>query len=187
MEAFTDRPYMDRYAMAIRKDYTTQFNYEKIQVTRTKMELHLPNNLSQIDLKDIIKLRNSKEFKDKLHAFHDGMDKYYKEIEEGSLNKSSINSFDDIYNEFLYEIFKLGREVVKISLGIWVATHSNPFIAQSLASEMLGVGLAFDAITQINKAWTNSRESKYCKKYFSDLSQLSDGRRYRNKSFSLLR
>ncbi|WP_459481870.1 hypothetical protein [Clostridium saccharoperbutylacetonicum] len=175
-EAFTDRPSMDRYAMAIRKDYTAQSFEEKIQVARTKMELHLPNNLSQIDLKDIIKLRNSKDFKDKLHAFHNGMDKYYKEIEDGSLNKSSIDSFDGIYNEFLYEIFKLSREVAKISLGIWISTHANPLIAQSIVSEMIGAGVVVDAINQINKTWTNSRDSRYCKKYFSSLRKINDKR-----------
>lgn len=170
IDALTDRPYMDRLAMAIRQDYGA--NDEKIQVARAKIELHLPRNLSNINIEDIIELRNSKEFKEKLHAFHNEMEKYHKGIEEGNMNKNIIESVNGIYNEFLYEIFKLGRELTKISLGIWIATQVEPFNFPSFINELIGTGVVVDNIIEINKKWANSRDSRYCRKYFSSLRRL---------------
>ncbi|MEA4827316.1 MAG: hypothetical protein VB130_11905 [Clostridium sp.] len=180
ISAFTDRPYMDEYAMALRQDYRA--TGEKIQVAKTKIELHLPSNLSRIKLEDIIELRNSEGFKEKLHAFHNEMDKYHKGIEDGNINSSVIDSINGVYNEFLYEIFKLGRELTKISLGIWIVAQAESFNFPSFINELIGIGVVVDNIIEINKKWENSRDSRYCKKYFSSLRRLP-ARNFHNNTF----
>ena len=168
LPVITNNTHMDRFSIFIRQTN----NSEKHNSTLAKniIQLHLPN-INEIDLNKIIKLRNSTGFKEKLKSFHEKLDQYHYSFEQGLTDgEDFVKSLKFSLQEMTSEMLKLGPTVYSLGLGTWLPIQNTN---EELLKYFFETGSLVGGLIKIKSFWHNTRPTRLCRKYLSDLKNLS--------------
>lgn len=161
---------LDRFSIFTRHKNIISNN--KITIAENTIKLKLPNNLSAINIEDIINLRNKKDFKTKLRAFHQGLDSYLSNENINHSEENFIESHKYIYDEFSSELLQLGFGLASFGIGVWMTTTSPETETAEIAQKLIEVGSFSLGGISISNSWQNTKPRRFCKKYLADLASL---------------
>lgn len=182
LECITDNYEMDKYNIYIRNARRRPFNINSgsrrpynsnkvINIARTNINLSLPCNLNNIDIDVIVELRNSTDYKRKLHAFHRELDKYVGSLEENEYNTTFVDSLSESLFDVKNELAQLGPNLFSFILGL-----SFSFNGSLDAKDLIGTSLIGGAVTssfmKIIKLRRENEDVRYARKYMSTLAKI---------------
>jgi len=171
LSPISDHPKLDEFSIFTRTEGSAES--EKIEVAQAVIELQLPANLNEIDLSDVISVRNRQGFKTRLEAFHQEFDKYFDSIESGARPGKFVASFDSIWKDFADDILQTGLGTISFGLGVWITVNSvQAGPANYLKEVVAGTLLAVGGAVKIQKTWKNSQTKRYTRKYLTDLTKI---------------
>jgi hypothetical protein len=166
----TDYVEMDRISILTRK--ASLVTRKKTAIANSIVRLKLPGNIADLDIKDIIAHRESKGFKERLHAFHCELDKHIAEMEAGEADRTFLDSRGSIVREFSDEIVSLGVGVAGFSLGMWLLL-SKPASTTEFAKEVVGgAALTVSSVICIRNTWKNTKTKRLTRKYLGMLDKM---------------
>lgn len=173
LEAITDYRELDNFNIFSRRTYSSK-SKRKITLAKNIINLYLPSNLDDIKFRDIIRLRNDKNYYSTLDAFHHHLDTYFNSL-EGNEDGNSYDFMDSLnysLKNLGCELIKLTPEVTGFAIGVWTLLNTpiNNY------TSYLGNGLTFGAIgatiVQISGEWKKSKTNRFAKKYCANLRRL---------------
>lgn len=147
-------------------------------LARRVIDLQLPGNLEELDIKTLMKLRETDKFERKLRAFHQTLDNYFNNI---GMGEDSTADYIDSLNE---SIESLHSEIASPSLNIFTVGFQVFLKGEVSIPELIP---ALTSLNEIKKKYTQIGESnnRITKQYFTDLRNLKlkiKGERYVNKT-----
>ncbi|MGD0573412.1 MAG: hypothetical protein ABSB11_10400 [Sedimentisphaerales bacterium] len=145
---------------------------EKIDIAKGLLKLKIPKNLHQISLDRIIQFRNCKGFKERLHAFHDELDKYFDDLEQGKADRGFLDRRDSIFQQYSDEIVQLGGEGIQFGLGLSLFIQDPSSLLACAVEAAAGATLTINSIIGIRKTWEHTKTKRYTRKYLADLSNI---------------
>lgn len=174
LEAITDYRELDNFNIFTRRTYSYK-SKRKITLARNIINLYLPRKLNEISFRDIINLRNDKNYYATLDAFHYQLDKYL-----SSLEGSEYGNYYDFMDSLNYslknlrcELVKLVPEITTFSIGVWTSLSSPNNNYASFLGDALTFGAIGATTVQISSEWKNSKTNRFAKKYCANLSRLN--------------
>ena len=166
----TDHRDLDKFSILTRARH---IEGQEMQIAQAVINLELPANLSEIELDRIIEVRNRSGFKERLASFHEELDRYFENVENGRPGKF-VTSFDSIWKEFSDDILITSAGVLAFGLGVWIALSSQQATAVNYFKEVAGgTSLAVGGAIRIKNTWKNTRTKRYTRKYLADLGKIS--------------
>ena len=145
ISAITDNPILDKFAIFSRVRNRGEYAKlnSRLYIAKQTIGLYLPNNITEVKMKDIIDLRNSKNFRETLKSFHIELDRYFTTIES---NGGALDFVDSLN----YSLKNLRRELVTLSptlftfiIGAWTLINSGDhdymnYLGQTLTFGSIG-------------------------------------------------
>ncbi len=138
------------------------------------LSLKLPSKISNITFDEIIKLRNSRNFKKYRRAFHSELDNFYKNIEEGKTEQDFVEKYKNSISDFSEGLLTLSIDTIAFGLGTSLLltkpeyTHTEFYRSVVLA----GAGLVVKTGYTVKKTWRNTEAKRHCRRYLTKLSRL---------------
>jgi hypothetical protein len=170
----TDDKTLDSVSIFLRKKDQAESTNNMINTAQGVFVLKLPRNISEIPLDSIIKLRNSRNFENKQHAFHSALDNFLNNIQSNDKSTEFLKSLGSTLNDFSNDILQIGFGSVAFGLGVWLLIQSNGFAALPAWKEITGgSALTISSVVSINKTWKKTKANRYARKYLADLKQLA--------------
>ena len=170
VSSITDNPRLHKFSVFTRESNIA--NQTKINIAKSAIALHLPANLSNISINDIISLRNSDGFREKLNALHQSLDSYCLSIETGTNVHNFIESFDYSLLDFKVELLKLSPNLFNFALNIYTSINTN--IEQPI--KYLGYGLTFLSVSastiKARKDYKKTQPKRFANKYLASLERI---------------
>lgn len=138
------------------------------------IELKLPAKLSHISFDEIIKLRNSKNFKKHLKAFHSELDNFYKNIEAGKTETDFVDKYNNVLSDFTESISSLSLDTTNFALGAGMLLKSADYTETEFFKSIIlaGTTLIVKSGFSLNKTWKNSQPKRHCRRYLTQLTRL---------------
>jgi hypothetical protein len=172
----TDYSSLDRFAIFARR--ADQQRLERsFQVAEVIVQLQLPINLNRIPLEAIIAFRNRPDFRVQLRAFHEELDQFLENIENGSSERDFVDSYNSIWKDFVGNFVELGLGTTSFGLGAWILLNSPQVTTAEYLKDMVvgGAMLTVGSVSNIRKTWNHTRTRRYTRKYLAELRRLSPG------------
>ena len=158
-------------------DYT---NLSRTHVRRIQMKnqfakgiinLLVPQNLSEIEFRKLIKFRNSN--RRLIQAFNKELENIQDQIGNGLTERAFIESFNNTYSEFSKTILLQGVGIASIPFAAYVLINNPGALAPEYVKEILGgLGMVLGGTYALNKLWIDMKDKRYCKKYLANLERL---------------
>ena len=168
----TDHKSLDKFSIFTRK--STKSEADSIKISQQIINLSLPKNLNELSLKRIIGLRKKDTFKKRQSAFHDELNKFLSNVENGKNIEKFSDSLGSAWLDFKDDILGIGTGVAAFGLGVWIFFQSSG-IGLPVAAEKVvgGISMALGASTTIKKTWKHTENKRLSRKYLADLSILA--------------
>lgn len=166
----TDYDKMDQISILTRK--ASSLVKKKTTIAKRIINLKLPRNIADIDIKKVIAHRNSRDFKKRLHAFHTELEKHFSEVEEGKTKKTFLDSRGSIVSEFSDEIVSLGFGVAAFSLGAWLLLSKPASTLEYTEKAVAGAALTVGSAISIRNTWKNTKTKRLTRKYLGKLEKI---------------
>lgn len=168
--SLTDHPEMDKISILTRGTHPQ--TPQRIHVARSIIKFQIPANLAGIGMDSIIQLRNKRDFKERLHAFHTELGQWMEKVENGEAQGDFFQTRKSAFSDFSDEVVSLGFGVTTFGVGVWLFL-SQPdgwegMIKQLSAGSLLAVG----SVIKLREAWTHTKSKRFTRKYLADLRNL---------------
>ncbi|MCM3667332.1 hypothetical protein M3204_23440 [Mesobacillus subterraneus] len=180
VSAITDNNLIDTMSMKLRAtfpstDRETASEPPKnstLTVAKKIINIKLPNNLHSISIDKIIQFREKTNFKRNLHSFHTSLNRALTLAENSSDPHEVLSKFNGEHRDLMLEISALGLTAVSVGLGVWIAVQAPEMTSLEVVKEAAGIG-GLSGLLTIKSKWNNEAvNSRYTRKYLSDLSGL---------------
>lgn len=168
----TDKINIDKLSYFLKSKAPTPC--KELSNAKSIIELKLPAKLKSIPFEQIIKLRNSKDFKNQLKSFHSELDNFYKNIENGQTEVDFVNKYNSVLSDFTENIFSLGFETTNFVLGADMLLQSPAYTETEFFKTILlaGTTLVVKSGFSLQKTWKNSKPKRHCRRYITQLARL---------------
>lgn len=169
----TDHKELDKFSILMRdQKYSLK---KKFNVAKSVINLKLPSNLHEIGIDKIIAFRNKNNFKAKLKSFHQELNEFLINLEEGSTSFDFVRSFNSIWSDFSDDIVQLGLGTSSFGLGVWILINSKEITTAQYLKEVVvgGAALTVGSIISIRNTWKKTKTKRYTRKYLADLERLA--------------
>ena len=166
----TDYEEMDHISILTRK--ASPLTRRKTAIARSIVQLKLPANISDLDIKKLIAHRKREGFKDRLHAFHSELEKHIAEMEAGEADRTFLDSRGSIIREFSDEIVSLGVGVAGFSLGMWLLLSKPASTVEFVKEVSGGAALTVGSVISIRNTWKNTMTKRLTRKYLGKLERI---------------
>lgn len=170
----TDYSELDRFSILIRRpSFPIQ---KKMQTAKGIINLKLPTNLQSIEIDKIIRVRNKPQFKKGLKSFHQELNNFLTNIEDGESAFDFVKSYERIWSDFSDEIVQFGTGVSTFGLGVWILINSSDITTAKYLKEVVSAGaaLSIGSIISIRNAWKKTQAKRFTRKYLADLKKIDD-------------
>lgn len=136
------------------------------------IDLKIPKGLSEISIPTLIKFRNKN--RKKINAFNIELDKIQSSIGSGITERDFIESYNGVYTELNGIIAGLGVGLASLALQAYILVNQDisPDFNEYLAPSLEAIGIAITGHYSLKKALADSKNQRYCKKYFLRLGEL---------------
>ena len=174
--SITDRTELDRFSIFCSQ--TSPATPKSVNVANYVINLLVPANLSDINFRKIIKLRNKRGYKKRLSAFQSEIEKCIKSFEAGKAATSEIAKRflalrGSFWKDYSDEILTIGIGSVPAALGIWIAIDSKNFDAYNYLKEMsAATALTISSIVTIRNSWNHTKVKRYTRRYIADIRKI---------------
>jgi hypothetical protein len=167
----TDDPLLDRFAIFTRRQHSADST--SMKTAQAIINLELPAHISNIPLTEIISRRNSEGFKERLRAFHQSLDAFMSNTEQGNTPGRFGESLGNSWNDFREDILKLGLGLTGFTLGVWIALGAGPIGTLKGAQQIVGgLSLAVGSGIAIRNTWNHTESKRFTRKYLADLGKI---------------
>ena len=137
------------------------------------IKLKLPAKISNISLKDIIKLRNSNGFKIDQDAFHTQLNNYLSGFENGDHSEDFVKKYSSSQSAFTEQFATLSSDMVTIGISTWILSAAlNPQAPDYLKVAAAISGVVIKQGFTFKKNWVNTAESRHCRHYLTMLEEM---------------
>lgn len=145
----------------------------KVELAEAIVKIKLPKDINKVSIDEIIKIRNSKDFKKHQKGFHVSLENFYKGAEGSLMASDFVDKYDQASNDFFESILSTGLDIVAYLLSAGI-TLSNPEVTQTEAFKnlILGGGLYLKSKINLDKNWKNTADHKNCRKFLQDLTKV---------------
>lgn len=146
---------------------------EKAEFAQSVISLKLPAGLSNIHIDDIINLRNSKNFRDSLKAFHSELESFQTGVENGTAEQF-IERYNNVYSAFIENMLVFGTDATIFGLGVALLLQAPEYTDTKFFKEVVaaGAGLTVKSTYSLNKTWANTKSKRHCRRYIANLTKL---------------
>lgn len=169
----TDISYLDRLNLE-----TTVIEDRNLRYARSIINLNLPDNLNQIKIDEIIKLRNKKGFKATLSSFHRELNNFINNIENPTPSPENFSNFISINEELTDYIAEIGASFISVALASWIVLNSDPSTIMELINDSIApaaqAGIASLISFRSIKNGTFSRRK--ARQYVSNINRMNFSR-----------
>lgn len=165
----TDSNKFNRYSNS--KKILNKNNQQKMNLAENIIDLKLPNNINEIEFKDLIKFRQDN--RELLKVFNAELNK----ISDSDINNIStynfLQNYDEIYTELMAKISIFGIAGASIPFSIYTLLNDNDITTVEYTKEIISAmggisGIGF-AIKDVMK---ETREKRQTVKYFANLQEI---------------
>ncbi|GGI23878.1 hypothetical protein [Pedobacter mendelii] len=170
-QIITDRSDLDRMGLLLKAKGPKIA--KEIEMAHAIVEIKLPKLISQISIDDLIKLRNSTNFKTQQKAFHATLESFCAGVESGDTANSYIEKYDKASKDIFETIVSAGFDVATFALGTQIA-FSNPEFSNTdvLKTFLLAGGVYIKSKMNLSKTWKNTADHRNSRKFLQNLSQI---------------
>lgn len=173
ISAITDSRSLDRFAVFMRHNAPDE--KKTFETAKGILELHLPANLSDINLSQVIAHRERRDFKAKQKAFHRELNEFLKQAEEGKSPEAFAQSLGNVWSDFKDNVLQVGSGTLAFGVGVWLLLDTGGSGDAEILKEIAGgLSLVISSSIALKNTWRHTRTSRYTRKYLTDLSQLGD-------------
>jgi len=170
----TDYRCLDMFSIFSRKEKQSWWK-NNLNIAEGIINIKLPDNIRQISLDSIIKLRAKPGFKIKQKAFHEELDNYLLNIEKGATSKDFVTSYETAWNDYLDSFMELGVKLVSYGLGVWILANAPVITTAAYFKDVVaGSALSYIGSTiTVRKNWKGIQTRRYARKYLADLEMIN--------------
>ncbi len=168
----TDKTSIDKLSYFLKSKAPTPT--KELTNAKSIIELKLPAKLKSIPFEEIIKLRNLKNFKKQLKAFHSELDSFYKNIENGQTEVDFVDKYNSVLSDFTENIFSLSFDTTNFLLGADMLLKSPAYTETEFFKTIVlaGTSLVVKSGFSLQKTWKNSKPKRHCRRYLTQLTRL---------------
>lgn len=136
------------------------------------INLVLPQDLSHISFDTLLEFRkNNREL---LSAFNKELDNVQIKISDGYSGQDFIDDYNKVYKEFSNAIAAQAHGIVIVPLSTYMLINNNLATTADYIKEIIGsLGIIYSGLYSIKKGLKDSKTKRYCKKYITNLKQVS--------------
>ncbi len=151
---------------------------ETIQLGLKVIDCYLPQNIDRIPLEVCIEQRNSKNFMNNLHGFHNVVNELYDAIKDQQLNEENLSLMkryekaSSLIRNDMKNIARAGLELGAIGVGCWIA-FTNPITLPIGIGIAIDSMLALDATMTIKKQWSSSMQKIRSKRFITGIEKMA--------------
>lgn len=161
---------------------------ESTVLARNVVEAKLPKNMNRIDLFDVIQLRNSHGFSNKLRSFHSALDDFQTTIETCGIDEEDqplefINKYEKPFNDMIEEVSKLSLDLTNFGIGTWLVMNDPEYIVPAGFKEIVigGMIIYSGRRIKIKKTWARTRNNMLVRSYLTGINRIDKTRFKTNK------
>lgn len=171
VSSITDNRHLDR--LTALHEIGPDHIQSQVNLAQGVISLSLPEDLSKIKLKTLIRLRNTAEFQETQRAFHVSLAAFLERYEGKGTPQKFIDELGTALTDFGGVIKTITGDLVLIGLGVWVMIADAAFSLPNLASEITGATLfAAGASSAIRETRKNTYDARKTRKYLAALDGL---------------
>jgi hypothetical protein len=147
---------------------------DTITLAKNIIEVKLPKNINHIEIHDIIRLRNSHGFSNKLKAFHTALDNFHSSIENGTLTLEFLKQYENPFNEMVEEMKKLSLDLASFGIGAWLVLNNPNYVIPEVLRDVIIGGLIFYSghRIKIKQTWTKTQNNLMVRCYLTGVRRI---------------
>ncbi len=167
----TDKPGVDKLSYFLKSKAPNPTN--ELNNAQSVINLKMPN-FSKVTFDDIVKLRNTPNFKKYQQAFHSELDSFYRNIEGGQTSEDFVKKYNSVLKDFNENIFTLSVDVTTFAFGAGMLLQSAQYTETEFFKTIVlgGTGLIVKSGVSLNKTWKNSKSKRHCRRFLTEISNL---------------
>jgi hypothetical protein len=165
----TDNIKFDNYTNLSRTFLTR--DQKRDQFAKGIINLLVPQNLSQISFRKLIKFRNNN--RDLIRAFNKELANVQDFIGDGLTERKFVERFNNIYSEISRTVLVPGVGIASIPFAAYILMNNPHALVPEYIKEILGgLGVILAGIYSLNKLLSDTKNIRYCKKYLINIERL---------------
>lgn len=146
-------------------------NEKRLIAAKTIVNISLPKNIRNIDLKKFIEFRKDTGIKELRQAFNNSLNKFYESLEDDLNPGDYIRNLESINTELVKEIGLFFGGAISTTLG-GIILMNNPDNLEAAKQIVEGTILAIAGVSAINKAWSDGKEKRQARKFVSKINEI---------------
>ena len=144
---------------------------EQLNTAKTIVNISLPKNIRNIELKKFIEFRKDSGIKELRQSFNNSLNKFYESLEDGFNPNQYLSSLENTNTELTKEIGLFFGGAISTTLG-GIILVNNPDNLEATKQLIEGTILTITGVSAINKAWTDGKEKRHARKFISKINQI---------------
>jgi hypothetical protein len=144
---------------------------KELNAAKTIVNISLPQNIRNIDLKKFIEFRKDTGIKELRQSFNNSLNKFYESLEDDFNPNQYISNLEATNNELVKEIGLFFGGAISTTLGGMILIN-NPDNLEATKQMVEGTILAITGLTAINKAWSDGKEKRQARKFVSRINEI---------------
>jgi hypothetical protein len=169
LSSVTDNEIYDDFALYI-KAKDVRFNQE-FQTAINTIQVAIPKDISLVPLDKIIKLRNDKEFRQMVAAFHQIIEKYQSNLTSNLEIRTLIEDLKQIKNGISSKIIENGLQILDFIIKMINLKPDEKYI-EYVRDFLNGARMTIKAGESVRQFKSDNERNKFCKQYLLKLENL---------------
>lgn len=170
MSVVTDSKKMSTFSFVNRR-FNDGDTCRQIMLGKKVIELGLPSGIQDIDIRSIIALRNTDDYRRNLHAFHRILHTFCYEDPTSQTAREFIAEYKAVRSGVFSFISGLAGSLIPVGISAWTAIHGNSLVS-NISSSTAGIVASAATVAQyLGSRQTNIYE-RQCGKFLSTLRKL---------------
>lgn len=171
LSPITDLGKLDYISNVLRQP---QRDDENVTLARNVINVFLPRNLNRLSVDDILQLRTSNNFDNKLSAFHNAISGFHSDIENGNLAANFINEYENPFQELTEELKGLTLDLTKYGIGTWMIFNNPSIEIPNIVKDVIIGGLTIytGRKIKIKRIWNNTRNRVLMRRYLTGIRKI---------------
>lgn len=169
----TDNHRLNNIQLALRRS-ESKSETKKVELAQALIKLQLPADLSNLDITEIIKLRNKPQFKQNLNAFHQELDIFLNEVEMKKRPEEFTNTLGSAWNDFREQIATISADMFPYTIGLWFLTQLPVADVERITiNSAVGLSLLIKSSMSIGKTWKHTSNKRQARKYLASIKHIN--------------
>lgn len=152
----------------------------KLTLAQNIVNVKIPRNINRLEIEDILKLRTSNGFNANLNAFHEALDSFHTNAENGKLTQEFLSEYENPFMGITEDVKKLSLDLANYGIGTYMTLTNETIEIPAFIKTVIIGGLTLYTGNKIKtkKIWQNSKNRFLVRRYLTGIENTPHNTQY---------